>query len=225
MKKKVCILTSAHPKDDVRVYRKVALSLAQEFEVIWIGPDYYYFEKDADDDGIIRFLFKNKKGLIGRLLNNKRVLKIFIKQKDVDFVYIPDPDLAFFFTYFIKSIKYKSIFDIHEVFHKDLLNRKVKGFLFPLVSIVLERLIRMIVRKFDLTIGVSEKVLSYYVSNTKPYFIIRSCLPKNFVDCRINRKKKTIFTIVHGKNHMARGTLKVLDALNILKGKTLNAKS
>jgi glycosyltransferase involved in cell wall biosynthesis len=225
MNKKICILTSAHPIDDVRVYHKITRSLAQEFEVIWIGPNIHYFEKELPNDGVTRLLFKNRKGVMGRLFNNYRVIKIFLKQKSIGYVYMPDPDLAFFFSFLGKLNKNKSIFDIHEVFHKDLLNRKVKGFLFPYVSKLVERLIKKIVRKIDITIGVSEKVLNYYVSDRKPYFIIRSCLPQNFFDCNtMNLKKKDIFTVVHGKNHIARGTLQVLEALSILKEKNVRCK-
>lgn len=194
MNKTICILTTAHPIDDVRVYHKIARSLVQEFEVIWIGPDFYYFEKELENDGIIRLLFRNKKGLMGRLFNNYSVIKIFLKQKNIGYVYFPDPDLAFFFSLLRYFTKTKSIFDIHEVFHKDLLNRKVKGFLFPYISKLVERLIKKIVGKIDLTIGVSGKVLKYYVSDNKPYFIIRSCLPQNFVDCKSMNFKKKIFS-------------------------------
>lgn len=225
MKKKICILTSAHPKDDVRVYRKFALTLIQEFEVIWIGPDDYYFEKHIESDGIKRFLFKNQKGLIGRLLNNYKVLKRYLGQKNVDFVYIPDPDLAFFFTYFINSKNTKTIFDIHEVFHKDLLIRRVKGTFYPIFSNLIEKLIKKIVSRVDLTTGVSSVVLNYYVSTQKPYLVIRSCLPQSFVDYNSpNLGKKNIFTIVHGKNHISRGTKVVLDALEILKEKKIICK-
>jgi len=134
MKKKICILTSAHPIDDVRVYHKIALSLAQEFEVIWIGPDVHYFENELKGDGIKRFLFEDRKGFAGRISNNYRLLKMFSKQRDIQYVYIPDPELAFFFAFFAKLRNSKTIFDIHEVFHKDLLNRKVKGFYVDLIS-------------------------------------------------------------------------------------------
>jgi len=54
--------------------------------------------------------------------------------------------------------------------------------------------------------------------------VIRSCLPQNFVKCHENIKKKNTYTIVHGKNHMARGTLQVLEALHILKEKNITCK-
>lgn len=225
MKKKICVLTSAHPIDDVRVYRKIALTLIKEFEVIWIGPNVHFFESELHNDGIERHLFLNKKGIIGRLINNYRVIKMFLWQKGISTVYIPDPDLAFFYVILAKSKKINVIFDIHEVYHKDLLQRKVRGFFYPLFCKLIKNIIKTIASKVDLTIGVSATVLNYYVSNKKPHMIIRSCLPQDIIDfTNIDKKKKDDFTIVHGKNHMSRGTLVVLKALNILKEKKIKCK-
>jgi glycosyltransferase involved in cell wall biosynthesis len=226
MRKRVCILTTAHPIDDVRVYHKIALSLVKEFEVIWIGPDIYFFENILSNDGISRKLFKNKKGIIGRLHNNIKLFKIFlIERKNMQYAYFPDPDLALIFTFFIRSKSVKKIFDIHEVYHKELLNRRIKGFLYPIFKNFVIKIIKNIVSKVDLTIGVSKTVLNYYVLSKTPHLIIRSCLPQDFSKLNDqNGVKKKIFTVIHGKNHMSRGTLQVLNALKILKEKKINCK-
>lgn len=224
MKKKICVLTSAHPIDDVRVYRKIALTLVKEFEVIWIGPNHHFFESRLDNDGIERYLLSNRKGVIGRLINNYSVIKKFSSLTGISTVYIPDPDLAFFYVLLLKRKGIRVIFDIHEVYHKDLLQKKVITFFYPLFRDLIKGAIKKIASKVDLTIGVSATVLSYYVSE-RPSIIIRSCLPQNIVDIEcINTKKKEEFTIVHGKNHMSRGTQIVLEALNILKDKKIKCK-
>lgn len=224
MKKRVCILTSVHPIDDVRVYHKIALSLSQTFEVTWIGTETFYFENELGNDNIHRILIPEKKGIGGRLAVNRLVLKKFLKQKDVAYVYIPDPELAFFYSFIKIRRKAKAIFDIHEVFHKDLLNRKIKGKIYPIVSNIVLKLIRRVVRRFDLTIGVNNNVLDFYVSPVRPFMIVRSCLPQSFAKPSGEIRKKSVFTIVHGKNHPARGTKQVLDALVILKKKNIECK-
>lgn len=224
MKKRVCILTSVHPIDDVRVYHKIALSLNQIFEVIWIGPETFYFENELGNDKIQRILIAEKKGIGGRLAVNRLVLKKFLKQKDIAYVYIPDPELAFFYSLIRNRRKAKAIFDIHEVFHKDLLNRKIKGKLYPMVSNIVLKVIRRVVRQYDLTIGVNKNVLGFYVSPARPFLIIRSCLPQSYATLGGEIRKKNVFTIVHGKNHPARGTTQVLDALVILKKKNIECR-
>jgi glycosyltransferase involved in cell wall biosynthesis len=59
------------------------------------------------------------------------------------------------------------------------------------------------------------------VFDDKKSYIVRSCAPISIID-DINRQviqKNENFTIVHGKNHISRGTGVVIEAINILKGK------
>lgn len=226
MKKCICILTSAHPIDDVRVYRKIALSLVEHFEVLWIGSDVHFFENELHNDGIKRILVKSPKGILGRMRINAYIIKIFLKCKEkIDFVYFPDPELAFFFTYLVKSRGIKKIFDVHEVYHKDLLNRRIKGLLFIMASRVLKKIIVKIMTKVDLTVGVSETVLKHYIRNGTPNLIVRNCLPRNFASIDYNyREKKELFTIIHGKNHISRGTFHVLEAAGILKERGISCQ-
>jgi glycosyltransferase involved in cell wall biosynthesis len=226
MKKLYCILTTAHAIDDVRVYRRMALSLINEVEILWIGPNVHVFENELNNDSIRRILYKNGKGIFGRLLNNFHALKQFNKQKNnIHYVYFPDPDVAFFFTLFIKAEKIRKIFDIHEVYHKYLLNKRVKGATYLVLNSLIQKAISKAVRNVDLTLAVSETVANYYVSEKNHNLIIHNCLPLNFgkfKDNDITRKK--VFTIVHGKNHPTRGTIILLDTLRILKKKGIICK-
>jgi len=226
MKKRICILTTAHPADDVRVYRKIALSIVNELDIIWIGPDSYWFEKELNNDNVTRMLFQNRKGFLGRLKNNVSALKYFrMVKKDLDFVYFPDPDIAFFFTLFMRSGKIRKLFDIHEVFHKYLLNNKVNSFLYPVLNKLLQNGISRTVKKVDLTMAVSGTVARYYDSKQKHPLIIRNCLPLGFAPLpEKNVIKKGTFTVVHGKNHPSRGTMTILSAMRILREKGIPCK-
>jgi glycosyltransferase involved in cell wall biosynthesis len=220
MKKRICILTTAHPADDVRVYRKMALSLISELDLVWIGPDTYWFENELKNDNISRMLYKNTKGAFGRLKNNYKALRYFSKvKKDLDFVYFPDPDIAFFFTLLINAGKIRKLFDIHEVYHKYLLNNRVNGNIYPFMNKLLQKGISRTVSKVDITMAVSDSVSKYYDSDKKHPLVVRNCLPLSFGNIRDNKKgKKEVFTVVHGKNHPTRGTMVILEALRILKG-------
>lgn len=227
MKRKcICILTSAHPVDDVRVYRKIALSLVQVFDVIWIGPDTSFFETTTNADGISRELVKPLKGIYGRLCVNYIIIKKFNKLKDkIDCIYFPDPELAFIFIIRNICLRIKTVFDIHEVFHKGLLNRRFKGHLYVLLAWLAKATVKGIVKKVNFTIGVSETVLNYYINPKSNSTVIRSCLPINYgrIDGTLG-KKKDVFTVVHGKNHISRGTLQVIEAVKILKDKGIVCK-
>jgi glycosyltransferase involved in cell wall biosynthesis len=226
MKKQYCILTTAHAIDDVRVYRRMALSLVKEFDIIWIGPDIHVFENELNNDGIRRILYKNGKGIFGRLLNNFRALRLFSKHmNNIHFVYFPDPDIAFLFTLLFKSKKIIKIFDIHEVYHKYLLNKRVKGTIFLVLNKLIQKAISRTVGTVDLTLAVSETVAGYYASGKNQNLIIRNCLPLNFGHSQDDIiPKKNIFTLVHGKNHPTRGTVFLLDTLRKLKEKGIICK-
>jgi glycosyltransferase involved in cell wall biosynthesis len=224
-KKTICILTTAHPLDDKRVYHKFALSFTKHFDVIWIGPELYSYQKVKLDDNIDRVLFNFSSRMTKRLQNNRKVLRLLSQQKNVDYVYIPDPDLAFFYSKNKSRKNYKSIFDIHEVFHKDLLNRRVPAFIFPIASRLVQYIMRGVVKKFNVVIGVNSIVLGYYINKVNCSFIVRSCLPQDVINFDLGSvDKKQVFTVVHGKNHIARGTETVLKALSLLKSRDIHCK-
>jgi glycosyltransferase involved in cell wall biosynthesis len=219
----ICIFTTAHPTDDIRVYDKFCVTFLQRgYNVKWIGPDHIFFSKVENRDKEVSWeLFKNKGGLKGRINNIKNAYHALKELKNVDYIYCPDPDAAFLAVNFKPSKSIKVIFDIHEVYHKDLLKRRTMGFEMNFISNIIKKIISNVCEKADLVIAVSNKVLSYYVFDDKKSYIVRSCAPISIID-DINRQviqKNENFTIVHGKNHISRGTGVVIEAINILKGK------
>lgn len=221
--KTVCIFTTAHPTDDIRVYDKFCVTFLQKgYNVKWIGPDHIFFSKAENRDKQVSWeLFKNKGGLKGRISNIKNAYQALKALKNVDYIYCPDPDSAFLAVNFKPSKSIKVIFDIHEVYHKDLLKRRTMGFELNFISNAIKKLIINVCKKADLVLAVSNKVLSYYVFDDKKSYIVRSCAPISIID-DINREamqKNETFTIVHGKNHITRGTGVIIEAINILKKK------
>lgn len=219
----VCIFTTAHPTDDIRVYDKFCVTFLQRgYKVKWIGPDHNFFSKGENrNKEVIWELFKNKGGLTGRISNIKNAYYALKTLKNIDYIYCPDPDAAFLAVNFKPCKSIRLIFDIHEVYHKDLLKRRTMGFEMNFISKVIKKIIINVCVKADLVIAVSNKVLSYYVFDEKKCFIVRSCAPISIID-DINResiKKNEILTVVHGKNHITRGTAVIIEAINILKRK------
>lgn len=202
------------------------MSLKCDVDVTWIGPDVYWFENEPANDGISRALYKSPGGLFGRLINNYKALKCFRRiRKNIDFVYLPDPDAAFFFTLLFRGGNTRILFDIHEVYHKYLLNNKVNRHIYPVLNYLLKKAISRTVRKADLTMAVSDTVSGYYASDAHNCLVIRNCLPLSYGNLpEPGNTKKKIFTLVHGKNHPTRGTMLILDAMRILKEKGIFCK-
>ncbi len=87
----VCILTSAHPIDDVRVSHKIGESLRSAgFRVTWIGPNNAFFDTISYNQYDITYrLFPSSKGKLGRILGGirltfprrkKKIFRFFMRQ-------------------------------------------------------------------------------------------------------------------------------------------------
>ncbi len=92
----ICILTTAHPLDDVRVNNKFAQSFRDEgFKVTWVGPDYAYFDHDNYNRyGVNYQLYPQASSRLGRIFSHRAAYAAGLQVEDVDIYYSPEPDSA-----------------------------------------------------------------------------------------------------------------------------------
>jgi hypothetical protein len=92
----ICILTSAHPRDDVRVNHKFAQTFVKEgFRVSWVGPDYTYVSCERVQSlGVENHLFPTGSGKLSRLVGCVNAYRQGSRVENVDVYYAPDPDAA-----------------------------------------------------------------------------------------------------------------------------------
>lgn len=218
----ICILTSAHPADDVRVANKMASSFSEKgYKVTWVGPNRIFFDRNAYERYKIHYsLFPWKKGKLGRLLSLYDTFKSGLKVRDVNVYYCPEPDSAAVGLWLARRNKAKVIFDIHEVYHGALLNKFVGKNLANCTQSILKRQIGRICRGSSLVIGVSESVLAPFAEQLRDKMVIRSCAPEWFAGSEHMKERgrgSPCLTIMHGKSHRLRGTSIVLKAMAIAK--------
>lgn len=221
----VCILTTAHPLDDVRVSNKIVQTLREEgFRVTWVGPDYAYFDHDNYNRyGIEYRLYSTNKTRFDRLFSRRKAYETGLKVTDVNVYYSPEPDSAEVAVKLAGKNGAKVIFDIHEVYHDVMLSRWVKGWAFELLRPIARKRIEKTCSKCDLVVGVSASVMEPYHNAKVEKMVIRSCAPDWFAQgqpaevCGLDRSH---LTIMHGKSTLGRGTLTVMEALSIVKKKT-----
>lgn len=217
---KICILTTAHPVDDVRVDQKIGRSfLNADFLVTWVGPNYSYFDHVPDKRYDYR-TFRTGGGRIGRLINIYRAYRRAGGIPNVDTFYAPDPDAAFIAVRIAKKQGAKAIFDIHEVYHKAMLNRWIGSRGARLFGRLVKTWISWACKRCDLVIGVSDAVLAPYKGISRESFVVRNCPPRSFASGAAadpGGNGREHFTIMHGKNTPDRGTDVVLETLKILK--------
>lgn len=222
MKRKihVCILTTAHPLDDVRVSNKIAQTLREEgFNVTWVGPEYAYFDhENYNRYGLEYQLYPTGKTKLDRIFSGRRAYESALKVQDVDVYYSPEPDSAEVAIRLAQRNGAKVIFDVHEVYHDVMLSRWLKGWAFRLLRPVAKKRIERTCSRCDLVVGVSKAVLEPYSNAKVDQMIVRSCAPSWFAKdppsdvCGIGRHG---LTLMHGKSTLGRGTTTVLEALSL----------
>jgi glycosyltransferase involved in cell wall biosynthesis len=213
----VCILTTAHPIDDVRVNYKFARAFhAAGFRVSWVGPNHAFFDlKYFNADDIEFILGPPIRTRIDRLLTHRRIRAIAERLSKVDVFYSPDPDAAQIAISLGKKNDAKVIFDIHEIYHGALIDRWLLGYRVDFIRELMRKWIARIASKCNLIVGVSDSVLAPYVTTEVPKMVVRSCAPSWFCTKKIDdiySEQRTTFTVMHGKSDLGRGTLQAVEA-------------
>jgi len=225
----VCILTSAHAVDDMRVNHKFGRTLLDEgFRVTWVGPDYAYFDEvGSDENGYDYRLFPSNKYKSGRLVGYLKARRYGSRVRDVDIYYAPDPDSAAIAVRLARRNGARVIFDIHELYHDRHLKRWVRGRIGRMARDLYLNRLNEVCRRCDLVIGVSEGVLEPLRGRPNNRMIIRSCAPAWFAEtapAEAAASPEGGFTIIHGKADLDHSTDVILDALSIARNEIPSLK-
>ena len=115
---KVCHVTSAHGKEDVRIFHKECTSLATKYDtyLVQLGDSY-----TKNDVKIVGFGKQNKGRILRMTLTAKRAVKTALSL-DADIYHLHDPELWRFYKAFKKKNKIV-IFDSHENDADAILNK------------------------------------------------------------------------------------------------------
>ena len=217
----VCILTTAHPTDDVRVRHKMAASfLGAGFKVSWLGRDHAFFDPDSKNSTEIEFhLVNSGTGRTGRVLSRYRLAGEARAMQDVDVFYAPEPDSAALAAKVARRSGARVIFDIHEVFHTYMLDRWLHGMELSMVRRAVWNFVNRTCSKCDLVVGTCTPTLAPYRDACKQAMVVRNCAPRWFADvppADIAAPTRKTFSIMHGKSDLGRGTLLVIRALGLV---------
>lgn len=214
----VCILTSAHPADDVRVHSRMASAfLDAGYRVTWVGPSNSYFRRDDDRDAEITYrLFEPNTSKRRRLTATRRALREARHVEGVDWWYSPDPDAATLSCRVARRQGGRVLFDIHEVFHGALLDRWFPVQPTNAVREVVRRRIARTCRRADLVVGVSSAVLQPYVSGDTRSMVVRNCAPRWFAGEETSVPVGDRVRVMHGKALPTNGAAQVAEAVSLL---------
>lgn len=220
----ILIFTTAHPIDDVRVYEKFCKSFLEKgISISWIGPENRQTNLKFEGDPRICYqLLPQLNGKKQRLINLIKMFFMAKRMKNVDWIYSPDPDAAIGAAMVAKLTKSKFVFDIHENYHDAALHRWLGPLAFPWVVEIFRRLVEKISNRANVVIAVNEMIRQCYAINHSKSLVARNCPALSFANTSINSQKikphNDVVRIMHGKADSGRGTLQVLQALEMLDG-------
>jgi glycosyltransferase involved in cell wall biosynthesis len=223
----ICVFTTAHPWDDVRVKSKFVDSFLDAGDrVTWIGPDRAFFEGPASrDQRVDHLLVPSSPGWKGRLSSMRSLRASLAALDEVDWVYTPDPDAA---ALALTVPGIRVLFDIHEEYHKGHLVRSTPAGLNGIAERAVRRAIAVIARRCDLVTSVNQSILNTYAVrgdkglvtfNTPPDWFKRQ-VPREPVE----GSASTPMSFFHGKALAGNGTGVVLDALGEARRRGVDAR-
>ncbi|AGA32395.1 glycosyl transferase, group 1 [Thioalkalivibrio nitratireducens DSM 14787] len=217
----VCIVCCEHVPDDKRVTHKEARSFREAgFRVTWVGP---YRPRSGEDYGVDFQYYPRGRGRLGRLSHARRARLLAATVPDVDVYFAVEPDSAAAAVRLARRSGAKAVFDIHEVYHREMLSRWVpRPLLLPAGALVRQQILHTCAR-CDLVVGVSDEVLAPYASAAHETLVLRNCASAHFAAgepaevCPPFRKR---FTLIHGLSTVAHGTPAVIRAMGLAAGQT-----
>lgn len=220
--KRIYIITTAHSYDDKRVTHRIARSFVENgFDVSWFGTrpkenfkPYY---------NINFHFFESNYTLIDRIKASVRLNKILRTEDPADVYFAVDPDSINIANNYAKKYGKRSVFDIHEIFHKDMVYRYAPHILVPLIGFFIKSFIRRSCKNADLVIGVGQTRIKPYLDSIRQSMIVRHCVPSIYVSGLKAKPFKKGFQeirIVQGLISQVQGTYKVLLAAKKASNKT-----
>lgn len=210
--KKIFIFTSVHNWDDIRIFKKEAISLAKYYTVELHAPAEFKIKKlkGVNIFGLPKWYKRKDRKRIRKLLWNR------INRSDADFFHFHDPELIFFGIYLKLFLQKKVIYDVHENVGRQILNKDYlqSFFLKSLIFRIYNFIQFFAIKFFDVVIVAGDDILNFYSSrkiiNNYPIF-------KEIDFSDVNRRENS-FAYIGGITKI-RGITEALEAIKLLNQK------
>lgn len=214
----VCILSAKHPPGDGRVTHKIGKGLRDAgFKVTWIGPGR---EPPDPHHGIDFKLLGDEGGFVARYRRSQQLFRTAAQVPGVDVWFAVEPDSADVGVKLARSLGGKAVFDIHEVYHEDMLKGRVPTLLQPVLGRLVKWKLSQICRKSDLIIGAGVTRITPYESIARRSMVVRHCLSRALADLPGATPfdgSRDFVRIIHGKASLSQGTRQMMEAAACLR--------
>lgn len=212
IKKRICHITSVHPRYDVRIFLKECISLAKEYEV-------HLIVADGKGNEFIDGVNIHDCGLLGsrkrRILIASKVLYNKAKMIDAEIYHFHDPELIPLGVRLKKTGK-KVIYDVHEDVSSDILTKKwIPGIFRKSISVAFNYYQKNAAKKLDYIITATPHIESQFKEYNRALAI--NNYPNIKEDSKINYEDKTANKICYaGVISIRRGINEMIDAVKDL---------
>ena len=149
---RVCVMTTAHPPDDVRINKEIKTLIKGRYEVVYIAPEGDFNPEGFEYIPIKRYLSRKERFLEGRKEIFQKAIEI-----NADIYHFHDPELIPVGLK-LKKLGKKVIYDVHEDYPSVILMKSwiPKILRYP-VSIIFDIYEKNAVKKLDGIVVVTEK--------------------------------------------------------------------
>ncbi len=207
----VCHVTSAHPEGDIRVFHKMCVSMADEFNLILIVPN----AKNRQEKNVEIIGFNASfKSRFDRIKNApKQILKLALSVS-ADIYQLHDPELLRIAKQLKKKSGAKVIFDSHEDVPKQISNKRwIPRFIRPLIVRIYTKYEEEICKDIDGVISVTPIICERFRGINKNTELIANYPNiKTFTKKNEIKKAKNAICYIGGLSKN-RGILELVEAL------------
>lgn len=180
MNRHLAVLTTVHPTNDKRVlHRFVESFLNSNWRVSWVGPDTR--DDDRATDSVNWLTYDVSSGRGGRI-SRLRTLQARSKELDhVDLVFTPNPDAAIVVPGIARGLGARTVMDLQEFYAQVHLGFHLGPRSHALAAPPLVGLLRQILRRFDMVLGVTQPLLDQYAPKHPHRLVMLNTPRANFL--------------------------------------------
>ncbi|MEF9984666.1 MAG: glycosyltransferase family 4 protein [Oscillospiraceae bacterium] len=215
---KVCIITSVHHHDDIRIFHKEAKSLLfAGYDVFMLCPDF-----EGIEENIVCIKMPIEKNKIKRIVYSWKTAFNFAKNIDADIYHIHDPELIKTGKK-LKRMGKKVIYDAHEDIGKQILSKSwINLGLRKIIAPIVEKYVIKNANKFDLTICATDIIAEKFNNSiTIHNYPDEEEMERFYGNKKYNLRGNNICYV--GAISNQRGTYEMVEAMSKVDGKLLLA--
>jgi glycosyltransferase involved in cell wall biosynthesis len=170
--KRICHITTVHPRKDIRIFFKECASLSAVYDVSLIVAD----GKGSDTDGKVRIIdiYKGERSRINRILFISYKAYKMAMAVNCEVYHFHDPEFLFY-GLLLKFRGKKVIYDVHEDLPDQVMS---KGYINPFFRKPLSKLVSFIEKKISqkltAVITVTPEINKRFIKNNQNSFIINN---------------------------------------------------